>query len=282
MNLDDLKILEAIRRLLAPVPGLRTVRLVRTGESVEIPLSRLPAALLEPTGTQDATWPDVPVGRYHLVQWRLSVQDRAVPGTRAFESLVSLAENCQAAIAATPTLGGLAADGPPCRQDGALAPSVGATRMGSLCLEKAAAGRPVALAFSGASGYWAEQMTGQAEFDGETLFASGPHLVSIGSPARLVKDQAFNGLAGGLALDLGDGPREILQAGILSASSAGNLTLLEAAIEAFIDGRTYTLSTPEGTDYPNTRLERYERLGPRQVGTAWHQAYRLAYRQLVR
>jgi hypothetical protein len=97
-----------------------------------------------------------------------------------------------------------------------------------------------------------------------------------------VKDQAFNGLAGGLALDLGDGPREILQAGILSASSAGNLTLLEAAIEAFIDGRTYTLSAPEGTDYPNTRLERYERLGPRQVGTAWHQAYRLAYRQLVR
>ena len=188
MNLDDLEILEAIRRLLAPVPGLRTVRLVRTGESVEIPLSRLPAALLEPTAAQDLAWPDVPVGRYHLVQWRLSVLDRAVPGTRAFESLVSLAENCQTAIDAAPTLGGLAADGPPCRQDGTLAPSVGATRLGSLSLEKAAAGRPVTLAVSGASGYWAEQMTGQAEFDGEVLFSSGPHIVNVGSPARLVKD----------------------------------------------------------------------------------------------
>ena len=282
MNLDDLKIFEALRCLLAPVPGLRTVRLVRAGDSAEIPLSRLPAALLEPAGTQDLAWPDVPVGRYRLVQWRLSVQDRAVPGTRAFESLVSLAESCQAAISASPTLGGLAADGPPCGSDGALSPSAGATRLGPLSLEKAAAGHPTALVFPGACGYWAETMTGQAEFDGETLFASGPHLVSIGSPARLVKDQAFNGLAGGLALDLGDGPREIRQTGVVSASSASGLAIAEAAIEAFIDGRTYTLGAPDGTDYPNTRLERFERLGPRQVGTAWHQAYRLTYRQLVR
>lgn len=282
MNLDDLEILEALRRLLVPVPGLRTVRLVRSGEPVEIPLSRLPAALLEPTGAQDLTWPEAPVGRYHLVEWRLSVQDRAVPGTRAFESLVSLAENCQAAIAAAPTLGGLATDGPPWPRAGALAPSVGATRTGPLCLEKAAVGHPTALTFPGASGYWTGQMTGQAEFDGEALFASGPHVVCVGSPERRVKDQAFNGLAGGLTLDLGDGPREILQTGILSASSADKLALAEAAIEAFIDGRTYTLTTPEGADYPATRLERYERLGPRQVGTAWHQAYRLTYRQMVR
>jgi hypothetical protein len=282
MNLDDLEILEALRRLLASVPGLRTVRLVRPGESVEIPLSRMPAALLDPAAAQDLTWPGVPAGRYHLVSWRLRVQDRAVPGTRAFESLVSLAENCQAAIAAAPTLGGLAADGPPCEPQRGLSPAVGAMRTGPLCLEKAAASHPTTLAVSGASGYWAEAMTGQAEFDGESLFASGPHVVSVGSPERRVKDQAFNGLAGGLALDLGEGPREILQTGVLSASSADNLALVEAAVEAFIDGRTYTLSTPEGADYPNTRLERYERLGPRQVGAAWHQAYRLTYRQLVR
>ena len=282
MTLDDLEILEALRRLLMPVPGLRTARLVRPGEPVEIPLSRLPAALLEPTAAQDLTWPEIPVGRYHLVEWRLSVRDRAVPGTRAFESLVSLAENCQAAVAAAPTLSGLAADGPPCPRGSVLSPRVGATRLGSLCLEKAVAGHPTALVFPGASGYWAEQMTGQAELDGEPLFSSGPHVVSVGSPERRMKDQAFNGLAGGLALDLGDGPREILQTGILAASSAGNLALVEAAIEAFIDGRTYTLGTPEGVDYPNTRLERYERLGPRQVGTAWHQAYHLTFRQLVR
>ena len=48
MNVADLDILEAIRDALAGVSGLRTVRLIRTDESVEIPLSRLPAAVLEP------------------------------------------------------------------------------------------------------------------------------------------------------------------------------------------------------------------------------------------
>ncbi len=50
MNVADLEVLEAIRETLAAVSGLRTVRLIRTDESIEIPLSRLPAAVLEPCG----------------------------------------------------------------------------------------------------------------------------------------------------------------------------------------------------------------------------------------
>jgi len=61
MNLADLEILEAIREILAAVSGLRTVRLVRTEEPVEMPLSRLPAAVLEPSGTESLTWPEAPV-----------------------------------------------------------------------------------------------------------------------------------------------------------------------------------------------------------------------------
>jgi hypothetical protein len=282
MNVADLEILETIRKTLAAVPGVRMARLVRTGEPVEIPLSRLPAVILEPAGAEDLAWPDVPVGRYHLVQWRASVEDRAVPGTRAFEALVSLAEACRQTIAAAPLLGGLAEDGPPAAKDGDLVPRVGATRTGPILLGETAAGRPTVLAFLGASGYWAEDETRAATLDDESLFSSGPHVLTVGSPTRRVKDFAFNGLAGGLVLDLGDGPREISQTGVLSAASASALAVIDAAIEAFIDGRPYTLTAPDGVDYPNCRLERFERLGPPQVGTQWHQAYRITYRQLAR
>jgi hypothetical protein len=282
MTVTDMEILEALRETLAAVHGLRTVRLARENESVEIPLSRLPAAVLEPAGAESLVWSEVPAGRYALLHWRLAVLDRAVPGTRAFESLVSVAESCREAIAADLTLGHLAADGPPSARDAALAPAVAATRIGPTQLAAVEAGRPTSLLAAGASGYWAEPMTGAATLDGEPLFSSGPHTVAIGSPVRRIKDQVFNGLAGGLALDLGDGPRDIFQAGVLSAASAQDLALAEAAIEAFIDGRAYTLATPQGAEFPLCRLERFDRVGPPQVGTSWHQPYRITYRQTAR
>ena len=282
MNVADLDTMEAIRETLAGVSGLRTVRLIRTDESVEVPLSRLPAAVLEPCGTEDVTWPEVPAATYHLVHWHARVLDRAVPGSRAFESLVSLAEACRDAVEAVPLLGGRAEDGPPSQRDASLRPAVGATRLGAVRLCETAPGRPTALALDGASGYWIESMVGAATLDDEMLFSSGPHVVMIGSPARRVVDQVFNGLAGGLALDLGDGPRDIHQTGVLSAGSASALATLEAAIEAFIDGRAYTLTTPQGADCPECRLERFDRLGPPRTGTQWHQPYRITYRQLVR
>jgi len=282
MNVADLAILEAIRETLAAVAGLRVVRLIRADEAVEIPLSRLPAAVLEPAGVEDVAWPDVPAATYHLVHWRTRVLDRAVPGGRAFEALAWLAEACCDAVEATPLLGGKAEDGPPSGRGASLRPAVGATRLGAVQLCETVPGRPTALAFAGASGYWVESMTGAAMLDDEALFSSGPHVVEVGSPARRVADQVFNGLAGGLALDLGDGPRDIHQTGVLSAGSAPALAILEAAIEAFVDGRAYTLTTPEGVDCPNCRLERFDRLGPPRVGTQWHQPYRITYRQLAR
>ncbi|HUU09064.1 MAG TPA: hypothetical protein VM431_00820 [Phycisphaerae bacterium] len=282
MNVADLQILQSVRETLAAAPGLRTVRLVRTKEVPEVPLSRLPAAILEPCGVESLRWPDVPVGRYHLVHWRVSVLDRAVPGTRAFEALVSVAQACRYAVAANPLLGGRAQDGPPSERDAAPEPAVGAMRLGAIRLDETVAGRPTALVFDGASGYWAEPMVGAAALDDEVLFSSGPHAVTVGSPTRRTKDQPFNGLSGGLTLDLGDGSREIRQKGILSAASATSLALLEAAVEAFIDGRTYILTTPDGVDYPMCRLERFDRLGPPRVGTGWHQPYEITYRQLAR
>jgi hypothetical protein len=282
MNPTELEILEAVRGALEGVRGLRLVRLLRSKERVEVPLSRYPAAILEPVTAETLAWPDVPVGRYRLLHWRVAVMDRALPGSRAFEALVDLTGAVRDALAADGLLGGLAADGPPSARDGDLEPAVGAARLGPTYLTDATPGEPTVLRIAGACGYWAETPTGEAAIDGEPLFASGPHIVTVGAAARRLKDQSFNGLSGGLTLDLGHEPRDIVQRGILSADDAPGLALLEAAIEAFVDGRTYTLTAPDGTDYPNCRLDRFEQVGLPQVGLRWHQAYRLQYRQMAR
>ena len=282
MDTSDLTILETIRRTLAQVPGVKMTRLVRREERVEVPLSRYVAAILEPMGAEMLTWRDVPVGTYHLLHWRLAVLDRALPGTRAFEALLATADACRAAVSGDLSLGGLAEDGPPSTRGGDLAPTVGATRIGPARVGQVAPGEPAAILFDGASGYWTQGMTGAAAFDDESLFVSGPHMVDVRSPVRRVADQAFNGLAGGLVIDLGEGPRDIVQSGVLSTSSGTGLATLGAAIESFIDGHVYPLTAPDGTEYPNCRLERFERLGPLLVGVKWHQPYRITYRQLAR
>jgi hypothetical protein len=282
MNASDVAILEAISKRLGQVAGVRTVRVKGAGQKIEVPLSRYVAVTIEPVGVETLAWPEVPAGRYRLVHWRAAVLDRALVGTKAFEALASVAEACREALLVEPSLSGLAEDGPPAASDGELVPAAGATRVGAAQLEEAVPGEPTAIAFCGASGTWEEAMAGAAALDDELLFSSGPHIVAVGSPARRVKDQVFNGLAGGLALDLGDGPREILQTGVLSAASAMALAQLEQAVESFIDGHAYILTAPDGTDYPNCRMEQFDRLGPPLVGLKWHRRYRITYRQLVR
>jgi hypothetical protein len=282
MNPTELAMLEALRRTLEGTPGLRQARLARPEERVEVPLSRLPAAVLEPGEAEDLAWPGVAAGTYRLRHWQARILDRALPGSRVFEALLAIAEAARSAIAAGASLGGLASDGPASALRGDLAPLVGATRTGPLEVSSAAPGEPTAVVFRGASGSWSAWPTGLAAIDDELLFSTGPHVLSIGSPERRVKDQPFNGLAGGLALDLGEGPREIVQDGVLSAATAEGLALSEAAIESFIDGRLYTLTDRDGADYPHCRMERFQRLGPPQTGLQWHQTYRITYRQLAR
>jgi len=282
MTPADLDLLGALLETCRSVPGLRTVRLARPGEAVEVPLSRLPAALLESTGVERLTWPDVPVGRYRLLHWRLSVLDRAVPQTRAFDALVALADACRDALAADPLVGERAEDGPPSGRDPSFVPAVGATRIGPAAVGETVPGRPTAVRFAGACGTWTETMAGEAAIDDEALFGAGAHVLVAATPVRRVEDITFNGLAAGLTIDLGNGPREIRQRGILSADTEAGLALLVAACEAFVDARTYTLTAPDGTDYPHCRMTAFERLGPPQVGTRWHLPYEITYEQLAR
>jgi hypothetical protein len=282
MDTTDLSILETIRLKLGQVAGVKTTRLVQGEQQVEIPLSRYVAVLLEPTGAETLTWPEVPAGLYRLLHWRAAVLDRAIPGTRAFEALVGVAEACRAALVEDLSLDGLAEDGPPSARSGDLAPRIGGMRIDPARLAAATAGEPTRIVFQGATGCWTEEMSGSASIDDELLFASGPHVIDVGSPARRVVDHAFNGLTGGLTLDLGDGPRDIVQRGVLSANTAEGLAILQAAIEAFIDGRAYTLTAPDGTDYRNCRMERFEPAGPALAGAKRQQPYRITYRQLAR
>ena len=282
MNATHFAMLEAVRGILADVPGVRTARLVRPGERVEMALGRYPAVLVEPSGAERLAWPEVPAGTYELAHWRAAVLARAVPGTRAFGALADLAEACRAAVLADAALGGLAEDGPPSARVEDLAPRVGATRAGPPVLTEASPGRATAVEFAGASGHWAETPLGAATFADESLFASGPHIVRSESPARRVVDETFCGLSGTLTVDLGEGPRAIRQHGVLSAASASGLAAAAAAIESYVDGQPYTLVAPDGATFEACRMEAFERVGPPEVGTAWHQAYAITYRQLAR
>ncbi len=282
MTPNELALAEALRGAVAGAGDLREVRLAAKGRPAEVPLSRLPAALIEPAGLEALTWPDVPVGAYHLAHWRVTVLDRALPGTRAFEALVQTADAARAAVLATGSLGGLAEDGPPSRRAADLAPPVGAVRAGPATLGDSAPGHPTAVTVPVAAGWWAETQAGGAELDGEALFASGPHVVEAGSPGRRVDEVRFGGLDGGLLVDLGEAARPLVQTGVLSASTEAGLAVLEAAIEAFIDGRLYTLTAPGGAVYANVRVEAFERLGPPRAGLDRHRPYRVVYRQFGR
>ncbi len=282
MDETALALIETLRRMLEDVPGLRTARLVRPGQRVEVPLARYPAALLEPAGTEDVAWPDAPLAVHRLVHWRVRVLDRALPGTRAFEALLALAGAARTAALTDPTRGGSAEDGPPSVRDTDLRPEAGATRLSRLALGEAAPGEPTALTFRGTCGWWVEPQAAAATFAGQNLFASGPHAVRLGSPTRRTVDRAFNGLRGGLTIDLGDGPREIVQTGVLSAEGAETLSALAEAVELYVSGRTHTLVDPDGQGHVGCRLERFERLGSPLRGTGLHQPYRITYRQLAR
>lgn len=172
MNAIDVELLEAVCAALGQVPGVRAVRVKAPKQKVEIPLSRYVAVVVEPTGVEALTWPDVPVSRYHLLHWRAAVLDRALPGTAAFKALASVADACRNALASDLSLGGLAEDGPPSARNG-LAPEVGATRIAPVELGDSEPGGPTALLFNGASGYWEGEMVGAATLDDEMLFSSG-------------------------------------------------------------------------------------------------------------
>ena len=102
--------------------------------------------------------------------------------------------------------------------------------------------------------------------------ALGRILVEVVAVDAADRETDLGGELVGLGAEQGARVRLAWQAGLY----------LDANMESFIDGRAYILTAPDGTDYTNCRMERFERLGPPLVGLNWHRQYRITYRQLVR
>jgi len=99
---------------------------------------------------------------------------------------------------------------------------------------------------------------GDATYDGDSLFDSGPHVVNPQGIARGEKLVGFAGLDGAAALDMGKRPRIILGRGVLKAATFaamrdGSTGLLDL-IEAKQDGSSHTLVDTHGTTHENCKL----------------------------
>lgn len=116
--------------------------------------------------------------------------------------------------------------------------------------------------------------------DGQPLFDEQELAVTAGSPSRASVERAFCGLDGVLSVDLGARARQIQQTGVLRAVSQAALRARVDAITAFLDGRTHTLRTAEGREYPNLRMDAFRRRHERTSGAGIVIEYEITYTQL--
>ncbi len=116
--------------------------------------------------------------------------------------------------------------------------------------------------------------------DGQDLFASGPHATTVDGPVRQLQRRSVPGLDGERVLDAGRRSRTLRQSGRLQASDAATLRTRMDAVEAFLDGRTHTLTDEHGAAYPRVLVEQVEWTTPVQLGRGAWCEYRITYRQL--
>jgi len=99
---------------------------------------------------------------------------------------------------------------------------------------------------------------GNATFNGESLFSSGPHIVNPGGIVEAAKRTSFPGLDGEARLTLGRRARPLAGQGTLKAETQDALQTLVEAIEAFRDGVAYTLVDTRGTSHEDCTLEQFD------------------------
>lgn len=280
MNSQDFQILEKVKELASSAKPVRHARIARAWQREEVGLSFYPAVIIEPASVETIAWPEMPTWRYRLVRYSLAVLAHGTIGSRAHNELLSAVEAVLDAVTGDLTLGSLADDGPPLGTE--FGSSVAATRIGPVEAADQPVGAPLAYVIRMASGYFPDWMASAATYRGFSLFFSGPHSVVPAPVERRSLDRVFNGLTGTLALDLGEGHRQICQEGRLIAATVAGLGMLEAQIEARIDGLLGTLVDPDGVQYDNCRMESFERNGPIVRGSFYHRTYTIRYLQLAR
>jgi hypothetical protein len=117
-------------------------------------------------------------------------------------------------------------------------------------------------------------------FDGEVLFDEQDLRIEIDSPQRDAIERSVPGLDGTLSIDLGRRCRKLHQRGTLRAASDKQLRIRLLAIESFIDGHSYTLTTAGGEVYDQVRMDTLRILATHPAGPGLMIEYEITYTQL--
>jgi hypothetical protein len=117
--------------------------------------------------------------------------------------------------------------------------------------------------------------------DERGLFDEQGLTIEVGSLEEASIEKAVAGLDGVLSIALGGRGRRITQRGTLRANSRLKMNERISAISAYMDGRTHTLTTSDGREFANLRMDVFKVVKTTESGIGLCCEYEIGYRQLV-
>jgi hypothetical protein len=117
--------------------------------------------------------------------------------------------------------------------------------------------------------------------DEKTLFDEQQLEIEVDSFSRDSIEKTVPGLDGALSIDLGRRSRKIKQTGTLRTKSRTQMNDRINAISAYMDGCTHTLTTRDGEEFDNLRMDSLKVQNERTDGTGIVVDYEINYTQLA-
>ena len=117
--------------------------------------------------------------------------------------------------------------------------------------------------------------------DEQRLFDEQQLEIDIGSFSRDSFEKTVPGFDGALSIDLGWHSRRIKQTGTLRGKSRTQLNDKINAISIYMDGGTHTLTTRDGEEFENLRMDSFTVQNERTDGTGIVVDYEINYTQLA-
>ena len=117
--------------------------------------------------------------------------------------------------------------------------------------------------------------------DEQTLFDEQTLEIEVGSFNRDSIEKAVPGLDGALSIDLGRRSRKIKQTGTMRAKSRAQMNDRVNAISTYMDGSTHTLTTHNGEEFHNLRMDSFTVKNERTDGIGIVVNYEIIYTQLA-
>ena len=117
--------------------------------------------------------------------------------------------------------------------------------------------------------------------DEQMLFDEQQLEIEVGSFSRDSIEKTLPGLDGALSIDMGKRSRKIKQTGVLRTKSRAQMNDRINAISAYMDGGTHTLTTCNGEEFDNLRMDSFTVNNERTDGTGMIVDYEIIYTQLA-